>query len=279
MLANETMSCLTQRKILSPFEQRSNLYGFENPCNKNWTVGKESSSSVSDTSKTSTLLMICDARNWILFFTEFMLICKKTRRLGFSSLNDFRMIFWRLSFSLSLLIWLLDRLDFLRQIASSSSSAILAYLSFFDYIHTYFCFVMAFPHSLRNILELIAHMWSKRTSYSPETSNMMPTAEETNNNNVKDNQNERKKQHGFQWAEKEIELSLENFYFYHFLVAFHVVHTLRKVFQNDFALLFLEEGECSDLWSGYHHSSMEIKLIRDKNRFGMACIRKVWTWS
>ena len=47
---------------------------------------------------------------------------------------------------------------------------------------------MAFPHSLRNILELIAHMWSKRTSYSPETSNMMPTAEETNNNNVKDNQ-------------------------------------------------------------------------------------------
>ena len=57
---------------------------------------------------------------------------------------------------------------------------------------------MACPHSLRNILELIAQMLSKRTSYSPETSNMMPTAVETNNNNVKDNQNEKKKQNGFQ---------------------------------------------------------------------------------
>ena len=53
-------------------------------------------------------------------------------RLGFSSLNDFRLIFWRLSFSFSLSIWLLDRLDFLLQIPSLSSSAILAYLSFFQ---------------------------------------------------------------------------------------------------------------------------------------------------
>ena len=53
-------------------------------------------------------------------------------RLGFSSLNDFKLIFWHLSLSLSLSIWLLDRLDFLLQIAGSSSPAILTYLSFFQ---------------------------------------------------------------------------------------------------------------------------------------------------
>ena len=53
-------------------------------------------------------------------------------RSGFSSLNDFRLIFWLLFFSFSLSIWLLDRLAVLLQIASSSSSTILAYLSFFQ---------------------------------------------------------------------------------------------------------------------------------------------------
>ena len=53
-------------------------------------------------------------------------------RSGFSSLNDFRLIFWILFFSFSLLIWLLDRLAVLLQIASSSFSAILASLSFFQ---------------------------------------------------------------------------------------------------------------------------------------------------
>ena len=92
----------------------------------------KSSSFVSDTSKTSILLMICDARNWSLFLIEFMLICAKMGRLGFSSLNYFRLLFWRRSFSFSLLIWLLDRWDFLLQIASSSSSTILVYHSFFQ---------------------------------------------------------------------------------------------------------------------------------------------------
>ena len=53
-------------------------------------------------------------------------------RSGFSSLNDFRLIFWLLFFSFSLSIWLLDRLAVLLQIASSSSSTILTYLSFFQ---------------------------------------------------------------------------------------------------------------------------------------------------
>ena len=105
-----------------PFEQRSNLYGVEN-----WAFGEESSSFVSDTSKTSTLLMVWDARNWNLFLIEFMLICAKMGRLGFSCLNECRLMFWHLSFSLSLSTWLLDRLNFLVQIARSSSSAILSF--------------------------------------------------------------------------------------------------------------------------------------------------------
>ena len=76
--------------------------------------------------------MICDARNWNLFLTEFMLICAKMGRLRFFSFNDFRLIFSRLFFSLSLSIWLSDRLDFLLQIGSSPSSAVLAYISFFQ---------------------------------------------------------------------------------------------------------------------------------------------------
>ena len=51
---------------------------------------------------------------------------------GFSSLKYFRFIFWCLFFSVSLSMWLFNRLDFLLQIASSSSSTILAYLSFFQ---------------------------------------------------------------------------------------------------------------------------------------------------
>ena len=31
-----------KKKIPAPFEQRSNLFGFEDPCNKNWAFGKES---------------------------------------------------------------------------------------------------------------------------------------------------------------------------------------------------------------------------------------------
>ena len=76
--------------------------------------------------------MTCDARNWNSFLMKSMLICAKMRRLGFSSLNEFRFIFWRLYFSLLLSIWLLDSLNFLLQIASSFSSAVLVYLSFFQ---------------------------------------------------------------------------------------------------------------------------------------------------
>ena len=61
-----------------------------------------------------------------------MLICAKMGRLRFSSLKDFRLTFWQLPFSLLLLTWLLERLDFLLQIGSSSSSTILTYLSFFQ---------------------------------------------------------------------------------------------------------------------------------------------------
>ena len=126
------MWSLTQSRIPPPSEQRSNLYGFENPANKSWAVGKESSSFVSDTSKIPTLLMICDARNWNLFLIELMLTCGKMGWLGFPSVKHFRLMFWRFPFSLSLSIWLLDRLYFLLQMASSSSSVILAYLSFFQ---------------------------------------------------------------------------------------------------------------------------------------------------
>ena len=98
----------------------------------NIAVGKESLSFVSDTSKTSTLTMICDARNWNFFLVEFISICAKMRRLGFSSLNDFRSIFWCLSLSFSLSILLLDILDFSIQIANSFPSAILVCLSFFQ---------------------------------------------------------------------------------------------------------------------------------------------------
>ena len=88
------------------------------------------------TSKTSTLLMTCDARNpcrnWILFLIEFVSICLKMGRSRFSSLNDFRLIFWLLFYTFFLSLWLLGRLAVLLQIASSPSSAILAYLSFFQ---------------------------------------------------------------------------------------------------------------------------------------------------
>ena len=68
---------LNIKHIPPPFKQRYNLYGFENPSNKNYAVGKESSSFASDTSKTSTLLITCDARNWNLLLIEFMLIYAK----------------------------------------------------------------------------------------------------------------------------------------------------------------------------------------------------------
>ena len=87
---------------------------------------------VPDTSKISILLIICDARNWNLVLIEFILIFAKMGRLRYSSFNDFRLIFWYLSFSLSLSTWLLDRLDFLLKISSSYSSVILAYVSFFQ---------------------------------------------------------------------------------------------------------------------------------------------------
>ena len=61
-----------------------------------------------------------------------MLICTKMGRSEFSSLNDFTLRFWLFFFSFSLSIWLLDRFAVLLQIASSSSSTILAYLSFFQ---------------------------------------------------------------------------------------------------------------------------------------------------
>ena len=81
--------------------------------------------------------MICDARNWNLFLmpffmSYFLLICVKMGRLRFSSLNDFRLTFGHLSFSLSLSTWLLDKLYFSLQMVSSSSSMILAYLSVFQ---------------------------------------------------------------------------------------------------------------------------------------------------
>ena len=63
---------------------------------------------------------------------EFMLICAKMGRLRFSSFNNFRLTFGHLSSSLLLSALLLDKLDFLLQIASLSSSTIFAHLSFFQ---------------------------------------------------------------------------------------------------------------------------------------------------
>ena len=61
----------------------------------------------------------------------------------------------------------------------------------------------------------------------------MSTAGKRNSINVKDNQNGRRK-YDFNWTEKEIVLLLEKFYFPHFFVPFHAVHTFREVFRNDF---------------------------------------------
>ena len=61
---------------------------------------------------------------------------------------------------------------------------------------------------------------------------MVSTAGKTNSIHVKDNQNG-KKIKDFNWRGKEIVLLLEKFYFSHFFVPFHAVHTLQKVFQND----------------------------------------------
>ena len=102
----------TWRRIPPPIEQWLNLYGLENPSNKESVVRKESSSFVSYTNKTSTLLIICDARNWNLFLIVFMLICAKMEWFKFSSLNDFRLTFGDLPFSLSFSICLLERLHF-----------------------------------------------------------------------------------------------------------------------------------------------------------------------
>ena len=59
-----------------------------------------------------------------------------------------------------------------------------------------------------------------------------------------DKQNGRKK-YDFNWRE-EIKLLLENFCF---LIPFHVVHTLRKIFRNRFTPLFRAKRNCSNvLW-------------------------------
>ena len=108
----DNMSSLTSRLILPPFHQRSCLCTSENQSNRNWAVGKEWSSFVSDTNQASTLLMIFDGRNWNLFLTEFMFICAKMMRLRFSSLNNFRLTFGHLAFFSMLSTWLLDKLDF-----------------------------------------------------------------------------------------------------------------------------------------------------------------------
>ena len=86
----------------------------------------------------------CKARNWnsfILFYLFISLLffyysiyvdMRKMKQLRFPSLNNFRLTFGHLCFSLLLSAWLLDRLDFLLHIVSSSSSAVLLYLSFFQ---------------------------------------------------------------------------------------------------------------------------------------------------
>ena len=61
-----------------------------------------------------------------------MLIYAKMRRSGFSFFDDFRFLFCSMFFSFSLSIYLLDRFDFLLQIASSFSSLIIPYLSSFQ---------------------------------------------------------------------------------------------------------------------------------------------------
>ena len=94
---------------------------------------KESSRFISETTKTSTSLMIYDARNWNSFLTEFMLISAKMGRLRFSSHNDFKLTVGNLFFSLSLSTCLFDRLHFLLQIASSSFSTIFACRSSFQF--------------------------------------------------------------------------------------------------------------------------------------------------
>ena len=53
---------------------------------------------------------------------------------------------------------------------------------------------------------------------------MVSTAGKTNSIHVKDNQNG-KKIKDFNWRGKEIVLLLEKFYFSHFFVPFHAVHT------------------------------------------------------
>ena len=64
----------------------------------------------------------------IFFLIEFRLICAKVGRLRFSSLNYFGLKYGHFSFNMRLL----DRLGLLLQMANSSSSTILSYLSFFQ---------------------------------------------------------------------------------------------------------------------------------------------------
>ena len=90
------------------------------------------------------ILMICKARNWnsfILFYLFISLLffsyrnyvdMRKMKQLRFPSLNKFRLTFGHLCFCLLPSAWLLDRLDILLHIVSSSSSTILLYLSFFQ---------------------------------------------------------------------------------------------------------------------------------------------------
>ena len=89
---------------------------------------------------------------------------------------------------------------------------------------------MTYPHNLQNVPETVK-------AVQKQVSNIVSAAGNANSNNVKDNQNNRKK-HDFYWIEKEIERLLENFYFSRFLVSFHVVHTLRKVFRDCFTPLY-----------------------------------------
>ena len=86
--------------------------------------------------------------------------------------------------------------------------------------------------------ELSTFNLNEKSFIGPVTQYIASTASKSNISDLNGNQNGRDK-YRFTWRNKEIELVLEKFYFSDFLILFHVVHTLRNVFQKLLALLFL----------------------------------------
>ena len=101
-----------------------------------------------------------------------------------------------------------------------TNTEIFAFIAALDYVHTlqigfvpkYFCIVRDCLHNLRNVPELIVHMWSEQKR--KQSINKLQTGK-TNSNNVKDTQNVRKN-YDFNWTEKK--KLLENFYFFCFIL-------------------------------------------------------------